>query len=292
MNKYTVRTGQNIFDIALTLYGSIEGVFDLLISNTDGFGGKGLTMDTQLESGVVLNYHEEFMINSDIVKWLSDESVIVANGSHVYGYADIQESITSHIESFNAKLVERCCKEWPGVYENGTVLEDADINNKPQFMQAINTYYIGAGDTTLEVEAKKEVLRGPDGEKLDFKPSSTDEVSLWWEEACAVRMVVVQTGVLSSLSMRMCPKSVMVIDWGDATKPELYSYADDVIFTEHNYDGDGTHIIRVYGNFSLYSLDLTGISGVYYALAPILIDGEFKNNFPDNKTINKLFIKK
>ena len=37
MRTYTVRTGQNIFDVALTLYGSIEGVFDLLVSNPEGF---------------------------------------------------------------------------------------------------------------------------------------------------------------------------------------------------------------------------------------------------------------
>ena len=51
MKQYTVRSGQNIYDVSLTLYGTVEGIFDLLISN------KGLTMDTKLSYGMVLNYH-------------------------------------------------------------------------------------------------------------------------------------------------------------------------------------------------------------------------------------------
>ena len=35
MGKYRVVAGQNIYDVALYLYGSIEGVVDLLINNPD-----------------------------------------------------------------------------------------------------------------------------------------------------------------------------------------------------------------------------------------------------------------
>ena len=42
MNKYTVRSGQNIFDVSLTIYGTVEGIFDLLISND------WLNMETKL----------------------------------------------------------------------------------------------------------------------------------------------------------------------------------------------------------------------------------------------------
>lgn len=34
MAQYKVRSGQNIYDVALTLYGSVEGIFDLLASNS------------------------------------------------------------------------------------------------------------------------------------------------------------------------------------------------------------------------------------------------------------------
>ena len=45
MATYKVKLNQNILDIALELYGTIEGVFDLLITNT------GLSMNTDLKTG-------------------------------------------------------------------------------------------------------------------------------------------------------------------------------------------------------------------------------------------------
>ena len=51
MNKYTVKSGQNLYDIALAIYGSIEGVFDLLMSNPD------ISYETVFSKGAVLNYH-------------------------------------------------------------------------------------------------------------------------------------------------------------------------------------------------------------------------------------------
>ena len=95
MKQYTVRSGQNIYDVSLTLYGTVEGIFDLLISN------EGLTMDTKLSYGMVLNYHEEFVINGGIVSWLTDNNVLVKNGEHVYNYIDIESIIKQHIYSYH-----------------------------------------------------------------------------------------------------------------------------------------------------------------------------------------------
>lgn len=91
MKQYTVRSGQNIYDVSLTLYGTVEGIFDLLISN------EGLTMDTKLSYGMVLNYHEEFVINNGIVSWFKDNGIIVKNGEHVYNRIDIEALIRQHI---------------------------------------------------------------------------------------------------------------------------------------------------------------------------------------------------
>lgn len=71
MAQYKVRSGQNIYDVALTLYGSVEGIFDLLASNS------WLNMETQLSYGMILNYHEEFAVNKNIVIWLKDNNVLV-----------------------------------------------------------------------------------------------------------------------------------------------------------------------------------------------------------------------
>ena len=52
MGVYTVKPNQNLFDVALHLYGSIEGLFDLLISNPE------LNMTSDLVYGQELIYHE------------------------------------------------------------------------------------------------------------------------------------------------------------------------------------------------------------------------------------------
>ena len=45
MGNYRVITGQNIYDVALHLYGSIDGIVDLLINNP------GLSLETELRTG-------------------------------------------------------------------------------------------------------------------------------------------------------------------------------------------------------------------------------------------------
>jgi hypothetical protein len=79
MAKYKIKTGQNIFDVAMHLYGSIEGLFDLLISNT------WLTMNTDLIPGMELEYHDYYVINDGIVNEINNNQIIPGNGSrHVY----------------------------------------------------------------------------------------------------------------------------------------------------------------------------------------------------------------
>lgn len=79
MATYIVKPNQNLFDIAIHLYGSIEGLFDLLITND------WLNMNTDLETGMEIEYHEEFVINSSIVGTFNDENIVPSNGGrHVY----------------------------------------------------------------------------------------------------------------------------------------------------------------------------------------------------------------
>lgn len=79
MATYTVQPNQNIFDISLQLYGTVEGIFDLLITN------KWLNMNTDLATGQELEYHEDFVINESIVSNLASDNVVPSNGErHVY----------------------------------------------------------------------------------------------------------------------------------------------------------------------------------------------------------------
>lgn len=100
MNQYRVRSGQNIYDIALTLYGSVEGVFDLLASND------WLSMETILTYGMVLNYHEEFIINPSVVTWFQDKNILVKNGEHYYKNVNIGQLIFNHIKQEHQNIYD------------------------------------------------------------------------------------------------------------------------------------------------------------------------------------------
>lgn len=79
MATYKIQPNQNILDVSIQLYGTIEGVFDLLITNT------WLDMDTDLKPGQELEYHEDFVLNDSIVSSLSNDSIVPSNGErHVY----------------------------------------------------------------------------------------------------------------------------------------------------------------------------------------------------------------
>lgn len=75
MATYIVKPNQNIFDVALHLYGSIEGLFDLFISNPE------LNMTSELTFGQELEYHEEFVLNSAIVKEFKDKNITPSSGA-------------------------------------------------------------------------------------------------------------------------------------------------------------------------------------------------------------------
>lgn len=79
MATYIVKPNQNLFDVALHLYGSIEGIFDLMISNPE------LSMTSELSFGQELVYHEEFIINASIVNEFQKQNITPSSGSrHVY----------------------------------------------------------------------------------------------------------------------------------------------------------------------------------------------------------------
>lgn len=74
MGKYIVTNGQNLYDIALDLYGSVEGIVDLLMNNT------GLSLVDDLQTGDELIYTDDFIINEDIVAYNRQHGIVPANG--------------------------------------------------------------------------------------------------------------------------------------------------------------------------------------------------------------------
>ncbi|BFK46679.1 hypothetical protein [Alistipes sp. i18-0019-D1] len=79
MGRYTVITGQNLYDVALDIYGSIEGITDLLLSNP------ALSMMSELRAGQVLDYSDGVLIDAETVAYLRREGIVPASGErHVY----------------------------------------------------------------------------------------------------------------------------------------------------------------------------------------------------------------
>lgn len=74
MGKYTVTEGQNLYDVALHLTGSIEGIVDLLICNP------ALSLADTLRSGDKLFYTDGFVINADVVAQYRREQIVPAGG--------------------------------------------------------------------------------------------------------------------------------------------------------------------------------------------------------------------
>lgn len=95
MSQYTVRSGQNLFDISLALHGSVEGVVDLLVSNPS------ISFNDKLESGMVLEYNSEFDVNTDVINWFKNKEIVVKNGSHGLTDFDVKASIADWIASVN-----------------------------------------------------------------------------------------------------------------------------------------------------------------------------------------------
>ena len=79
MAQYQATSNQNIFDIAIHLYGSIEGIYDLLMSNP------WLDMEMDIPKGTILEYHDYFMIMPGIVSEINDKQYVPANSErHIY----------------------------------------------------------------------------------------------------------------------------------------------------------------------------------------------------------------
>lgn len=79
MAKYKIIHGQNIYDVALHIYGSVEGIVDLLATN------ETLSLDSDLKAGDELNYTEGYLINNEVSAYYGTHNIIPASGEmHVY----------------------------------------------------------------------------------------------------------------------------------------------------------------------------------------------------------------
>lgn len=87
MEQYVVKHNQNIYDVAITLHGTIEGIYDLMISNPN------LSFDTDLKQGDILQYHSYFVLNQTVVSGLQNDGILVANGERAVYPKECQHNL-------------------------------------------------------------------------------------------------------------------------------------------------------------------------------------------------------
>lgn len=88
MQVYKVGKSQNIFDVALSCYGSIEGLFDLLVNNPE------LSFDYELKEGEELYYDEDCIVYDTVISTLADEGIKkAANGERDVYYKEVDDEL-------------------------------------------------------------------------------------------------------------------------------------------------------------------------------------------------------
>lgn len=127
MSTYIVKPNQNLFDVALHLYGSIEGLFDLLISNPE------ISMTSDLKYGQELMYHDEFVLNEFVVGEFEKRGIVPSSGMrHVY-YKQPEESLVFLIGMRSDALFTSF-----KVSGEGTMIIDWGDNSELEYVQLSN----------------------------------------------------------------------------------------------------------------------------------------------------------
>lgn len=74
MGKYITTYGQNIYDVALHIHGSIEGIVDLMINNPS------LSFNDDLSSGDELTHSDDFTLNAEIIAYNTINKITPSSG--------------------------------------------------------------------------------------------------------------------------------------------------------------------------------------------------------------------
>lgn len=135
MAKYIVKQGQNIYDVALQLYGSIEGLFDLLITN------ENLSLNDDLTPGQELEYHDYFIVNRPIKNEIDNNKYVVANGeSNIYFTEPIEGAsiLIKAVEDTTSVVIKAMGEEVFSIDWGDGVFVSADIAKENAFKHYFN----------------------------------------------------------------------------------------------------------------------------------------------------------
>lgn len=92
MQVYKVKSNQNIFDVAMAVHGSVEGIFDLFVNNPE------LSFDSQLQKDQEIYWDEDFVVYDSVVQALEADNMVPVNSErHVY-YKDTDKELRCVIQ--------------------------------------------------------------------------------------------------------------------------------------------------------------------------------------------------
>lgn len=321
MNKYTTKSGQNLYDIALAIYGSIEGIFDLLISNPD------ISLETIFTKGTELSYHEDFVLNKDVVSWLSNNNITVKNGNYKIANIDIKEEIKNWLNKTNSQHFSISAE----ISDDFTIVDKPNlINEEAETSRASGALTRPVGiisspsiatsptikwddqqliantinnDLIIGVKRKYAIdISGisKDRQKILFNkwylqgmillPSDEEELEAYYNNVATPKIKIAQHGKRSTISMQIPANRFIAIDWGDNANVEFFHYSQATARATHTYEDDESHTIIIYGHNEFTNLDFTEINGIYYALTNIYISKQFITPYANTETLNQLFI--
>lgn len=128
MKVYKVSAGQNIYDVALAIYGSLDGLFTLMADNPK------LSFETELKAGDELYYDEESMIDDGTVKGLQEQHITPANAQR-------------HVHMKKPGMMPACMIRLPGeetgmelwMEGEGTMVVDWGDNSQLEEIQLVST---------------------------------------------------------------------------------------------------------------------------------------------------------
>lgn len=130
MSKYTITAGQNLYDVALHIYGSIEGITDLLINNPT------LSMASRLSAGQELIYTDDYQIDADVVSYYRQRNICPANGERSVYFKEphhpqiVEFRLSAAAPSTGVSLCGSGVMEID--WGDNTPLQCVELSNKPQ----------------------------------------------------------------------------------------------------------------------------------------------------------------
>lgn len=169
MGQYKTSIGQNIYDIALHIYGSLDGLTDLLINNPS------LSLSLPIKPDTLLTYTDNLFVNSNVVSTLISNNVTPANGS-----ADIY-----YKEDPSDRIIDIICKPTQKVAEiglsgNGVLLIDWGDNSDIQEVTLQSNKIIYQHVFKNKIKQNRKIKFFGSVQFIDFDISNLDAINMFF----------------------------------------------------------------------------------------------------------------